>query len=65
MIFEITQTIPRTPPVHKLKDFDNDEIKGVFYEDELQKVFDTGFHKIHDIFNSHTNKKGNKITLSI
>ena len=57
-IFEITKTIPRTPPVYKLKDFVNDEIEGVFYEEELQKVFDTGVYKINEIFDTRTNKKG-------
>lgn len=37
-IFTISKQIPRTLPVYKLKDFDGEELKGTFYEKELQKV---------------------------
>ena len=30
--------IPRQPPVYKLKDYDDEELDGTFYEEELQKV---------------------------
>ena len=36
--FTISECIPRTPPVYKLKDFDGDIIDGCFYEEELQKI---------------------------
>ena len=37
-IFTISRQIPRDPPVYKLKDYDGEELKGTFYEKELQKV---------------------------
>lgn len=37
-IFTITHVINRKPIVYKLADFDGDEIKGTFYNQELQKV---------------------------
>ena len=38
-IFTVSKTIPRRPPVYKIKDYDGDELHGTFYEEELQKVF--------------------------
>ena len=37
-IFTITKQTPRNPVVYKLKDYDGEELKGTFYEKELQKV---------------------------
>ena len=37
-IFTISQQIPRQPPVYKLKDYDQEELDGTFYNEELQKV---------------------------
>ncbi|KAI3374519.1 hypothetical protein L3Q82_021010 [Scortum barcoo] len=37
-VFKVTESIPRTPPVYKLQDYDGEPIKGSFYEAELQKV---------------------------
>ena len=37
-IFTISQQIPRHPPVYKLKDYDQEELSGTFYNEELQKV---------------------------
>ncbi|CAB3983041.1 Hypothetical predicted protein [Paramuricea clavata] len=37
-IFAISKQIPRDPPVYKLKDLDGEELKGTFYEKELQKI---------------------------
>ena len=37
-IFTISQHIPRQPPVYKLKDYDQEELSGTFYNEELQKV---------------------------
>ena len=34
----MSKQIPRDPPVYKLKDYDGEELKGTFYEKELQKV---------------------------
>jgi transposase InsO family protein len=37
-IFTISKQIPRDPPVYKLKDYDDEELKGTFYDKELQKI---------------------------
>ena len=37
-IFTVSKQIPRDPPVYKLKDYAGEELKGTFYEKELQKV---------------------------
>ena len=37
-IFTISKQIPRNPVVYKLKDYDGEELKGTFYEKELQKA---------------------------
>ena len=44
-IFNVTKIIPRVPPVYQLRDYADDEIEGVFYAEELQKV-----HKSDDIY---------------
>ena len=44
-IFTVTKIIPRVPPVYRLRDYANDEIEGVFYAEEWQKV-----HKSDDIY---------------
>ena len=36
--FIINKQIPRDPPLYKLKDLDDEELKGTFYEKELQKI---------------------------
>ena len=38
-IFKITRQIPRNPVVYKIEDLNDEEIEGVFYENELQQVF--------------------------
>ena len=37
-IFTVSQQIARHPPVYKLKDYDQEELSGTFYKEELQKV---------------------------
>ena len=41
-IFTVSQQIPRHPPVYKLKDYDQEELSGTFYNEELQKVIKEG-----------------------
>ena len=41
-IFTVSQTIARNPPVYKLKDYDGEELKGTFYDKELQRVIKHG-----------------------
>ena len=44
-IFTVMKIIPRVPPVYQLRDYAHDEIEGVFYAEELQKV-----QKLDDIY---------------
>ena len=44
-IFTVTMIIPRLPPVYQLREYADDEIEGVFFAEELQKV-----HKSGDIY---------------
>ena len=44
-IFTVTKIIPRVPPVYRLRDYADNEIEGVFYAEELQKV-----HKSDNIY---------------
>ena len=37
-VFTITQRLRRIPPVYRVKEYDGTELKGTFYEDQLQKV---------------------------
>jgi hypothetical protein len=37
-IFTVSKTLPRNPPVYKLKDYDGEQLKGTVYDKELQKV---------------------------
>ena len=37
-IFTVSRTIPRNPPVYKVKDYEGEELEGTFYGKELQKV---------------------------
>ena len=37
-IFTVSKTVPQNPAVYKLKDYDGEELKGTFYDKELQKV---------------------------
>ena len=41
----MTKVIPGVSPVYQLRDYADDEIEGVFYVEELQKV-----HKSDDIY---------------
>lgn len=37
-IFTVSKQIPRDQHVYKLKDYDGEELKGTFYDQELQKA---------------------------
>ena len=37
-IFTVSKALPRDPTVYKLKDYEGEELKGTFYDNELQKV---------------------------
>ena len=51
-IFIITNQIPRDPPVYKIRDLNNEQIQGIFYEPELQKVTNTGIYIVNRIIKS-------------
>ena len=56
-IFTVTKVIQRVPPVFRLHDYADNEIKGLFYAEELQKVHKDGdMYKIEKIL---AEKKGN------
>ena len=44
-IFTVAKIITRVPPVYRLRDYADDEVEGVLYAEELQKV-----HKSDDIY---------------
>lgn len=46
-IMIISEVIPTDPYIYRVKDLDGEEIKGTFYEHELQKV--TSLPKVYDI----------------
>ena len=49
-IFTVTKIIPNVPPVYRLWDYADDEIEGVFYAEELQKVHKSDvIYKIENI----------------
>lgn len=48
-IFTISKRIPRNPPVYKLTEFDGDELEGIFYEEELQRVETKGTEELFKI----------------
>ena len=44
-ILTVSKQVLRDSPVYKLKDYDGEELKGTFYEKELQKVI-----KSYDVY---------------
>ena len=56
-IFTVTKIIPRFPPVYRLRDYAEDEIEGVFYAEELQKVQKSDdIYRIEKIFGGKKKK---------
>ena len=54
-IFTVTKIIRRIPPVYRLQDYAEDEIEGVFFAEELQKV-----HKSDNIYKIEKSLAKNK-----
>ena len=53
-IFTISKQVPRDPPVYKLKDYDGEELKGTFYDKELQKVIKSDdVYEVEKILKKH------------
>ncbi|XP_035234220.1 uncharacterized protein LOC118206054 [Stegodyphus dumicola] len=48
-LFSIYEVLEREIPVYKLKDLSNEIIKGSFYEQELQKVNDSGYYLVENV----------------
>ncbi|CAB4044097.1 Hypothetical predicted protein, partial [Paramuricea clavata] len=47
-VFTVTKRVPRRPLVYKIADYDDEELEGTFYEQELQKVnkSDSDYYRI-------------------
>ncbi|GFV74583.1 putative uncharacterized transposon-derived protein F54H12.3 [Trichonephila clavipes] len=58
-IFTIYHILRRNPTVYKVKDLTGEVIRGTFYEEELQKITDSGYYPIEKILK--TRKKNGKI----
>lgn len=56
-IFTISKRYERVPPVYSLKDCEGEDIEGVFYEKELQKVIKTdGYHVVEKVLKQRNNR---------
>ena len=59
-IFYIHERLPRYPPVYRIRDYGNEIIKGIFYEEQLQKVLkDNDVFFVSDVLKKRT-RKGKK-----
>ena len=59
-IFTISQRIDRSPPVYRLKDLMGEDIAGIFYGQELQKVIKTDdVFRVEKVIKERT-RKGKK-----
>jgi hypothetical protein len=58
-VFTVTKRVPRRPPVYRIADYDNDELHGTSYEQEMQKVdkTDSDFYRIEQILRSRMRNK--------
>ncbi|CAB4000451.1 uncharacterized transposon-derived [Paramuricea clavata] len=58
-VFTITKRVLRRPPVYKIADFDDEELKGTFYEQELQRVnkTDSDFYRVEEVLGSRIRNK--------
>ena len=61
-IFTVSQQIPRDPPVYKLKDYDQEELSGTFYNEELQKVIkEDNVYEVEKILKSRGKGKNREV----
>lgn len=58
-VFKIVKVYKRFPPVYKVKDLADEDIKGTFYERELQKANEPKTFKLNKVIRDRT-KKGVK-----
>ena len=58
-VFTVTKRVPRRPPIYRIADHDSDEVEGVFYEEELQKVTKTqdDFYRVEKVIRSRMRNK--------
>ncbi|CAB3976655.1 uncharacterized transposon-derived [Paramuricea clavata] len=50
-VFTVTKRVPRRPPVHRIVDYDGEELEGTFYEQELQRVnkLDSDYYRVEKV----------------
>jgi hypothetical protein len=61
-IFIVTKRVPRVPPVYEIKDLNNEDILGIFYEQELQRVLkEDEVYRIDHIIRRRKNKTTGQI----
>jgi len=58
--FNINERLPRSPPVYRLKDLNDNVLKGVFYEEQLQLVSPDEIYPISKILK----RRGNRVLVS-
>ena len=59
-IFEISKILTTTPIVYKIKDLANEEIKGTFYKEQLQKT-NQNIYRIDRILRRRQGKDGSEV----
>ena len=59
-LFTVYTIINTYPVTYTIKDDHNEVLKGTFYEQELQKVGDTGEYRIEAVLDQRVNKKGQR-----
>ena len=62
-IFIISHKLPGDPVVYKVKDQADEQVDGIFYQQELQQVSEPDFYKIEKIIKRKKDKNGNWIYL--
>ena len=59
-LFKIAERHPTDPPTYSVEDYAGERIKGKFYSLELQKVRDTGLHRVEKILKTRNIVGGKK-----
>jgi hypothetical protein len=55
-VYTISRQLPRDPPVYQVKTYAGKEVKGVFYEPELQRVGKPDLYKIEEVLKTRKRK---------
>ena len=61
--FKIAAVLPTNPPTYQLQDYNGEEIKGSFYEQEMQIVTDPGTFLVDEVLKERG--KGDKKELFV